>query len=415
MFRPTAARAAFVAISATALAVLIAGAACTRRGGNGVTPPTTAPITTYYVDPVSGNDANNGTSSSTPFKTIHKALTVVAKSTTTGLTISLSAGTYSTASGEIFPIVIPVGVIIVGNNYGHFAARGAFIKGFGEDTSLEKALGKPAQTYYTTIDVPPTVSVSMDRVYVGGGRIVLPPGAQYASVDDLGTLTASQVSFGVLTTNGRPAGGVLVPSGTLDCTACVLGAFSYGIEAFSIPSATSAPTLILSGPGQSIIGGGIGIRTDGTASITASSQSFESRVNAYSDSLATPTSSPSSSPSSSSSAPPSPATVDFGYGANGSLGGNTFIGSISEMAVVLPGAIISARNDTWNAKEQGANAFGRYPAIHIFRSGSTGRNVTIASKATAAIVDAGPAPPPTPTPSPTPSSSASPSATASPT
>jgi Protein of unknown function (DUF1565) len=412
MSRSTAARAAFVAISATALAVLGISTACTRRGGNGVTPPTSAPITTYYVNPVSGNDSNSGTASSTPFKTIHKALATVEKTMTSGLTISLAAGTYSTASGETFPIVVPVGVIIAGNNYGRGPMRGSLIKGFGEDVSLEKALGKPAQTYYATIEVPSSVSVSVARIYVSGGRVVMPAGAQFASVDDLGTLTGSQVTLGILTSNGHPAGGILVPSGTLDCTACSIGAFNFGIEAFSVPSATTPPTLILSGPGQSIIGGAQGIRTDGTANITASSQSFESRVYAYSDALAAPTASPSATPSSSASAAPSPGTIDFGYGANGSLGGNVFIGSMTEMSVVLPGAVISARNDTWNVA-QGTNRSGRYAAIHLFRAGASGKNVTISAKATGALVDVGPAPPPTQTPSPTPSASASPSATAS--
>jgi hypothetical protein len=406
------ARAAFVTITATALAVLIAGTACTRRGGNGVTPPTTAPITTYYVNPVSGSDSNSGTSSSTPFRTIKKALAVVYKTTMTGLTISLAQGTYSAASGESFPIVIPIGVVIAGNNYGHGATRGSFIEGFGEDTTLEKALGKPAHTYYATLEIPSMVSVSINRLYVGGGRLVLPPAAQYDAVDDLGTVDGSQVSLGAMTLNGRPAGGILVPSGTLNCTACVIGALTFGIEAFSLPAATSPPTLILSGPGESIIGGADGIRTDGTANITASDQSFQSRINAYNDSLAVPTASPSISPSSAAS--PSPGTIDFGYGANGSLGGNVFIGSTSELSVVLPGAVISARNDTWNVA-QGANPHGRYGTPRIFKPGTSGQNVTISTKASGAFVDVGPAPPPTPTPSPTPSTSASPSPTASPT
>ncbi len=422
---PSVTRALFVAISAVAIGILVAGTGCTRRGGNGMVPsPTATPIATYYVNPISGSDSNNGTSSTTPFKTLTKALAVVGKSTSTGLTISLAAGTYSSASGEIFPLVVPVGVIVMGNNYGRAASKGAFIKGFGEDTTLEKVLGKPTHTYYATMVIPTKVSaVSIDRTYLGSGYLALPAGAQYASLDDLGSVSASQTTFGVITASGKVAGGVLVPSGTFSCSECNIGGFSFGIEAFSVSSSSSSsssssgkagPTLILSGPGQSIIGGSDGIRTDGSASITASNQSFQSRVDAYDDSLAPAASIPAAttpSPSPSGSPLPSPGVIDFGYGPNGSLGGNTFIGSNTEMSVLLPDSTIYAFNNTWNANVQHSNAHGRYATPRTFRAGSTGQNVTVSSAAGTAAVYVGPAPPPSPSPSPTTSTSPSPSPT----
>jgi hypothetical protein len=428
MFRIAPARALFVGVAALSLAALIASVACTRRGGGGSpTPPTNAPTTTYYVNPAKGSDSGNG-SQTAPFKTLTKALSVVKGSTVTGLTISLAAGTYSTASGEVFPIVVPTGVVLAGNNYGRKASKGTFINGFGEDTALEKAWGKPAHTLFTTIEIPSGVTgVTADQLYVGAGRLSIPSNAHYASVDVLGSLGATQDTFGAATFTAAAAGGIIVPSGTLDCTACVIGGFDYGIEAFTLPSASSAPTLLLGGPGQSAIGGGDGIRTDGTANITASSEVFQSRSSAYTDSLvvasgglrrvrpaatASPSTSPSSSPT---SGPAGPTSIDFGYGGTGSLGGNTFIGSRTEINVTQPGAKVFARNDTWNALAQGTSKHGQYTAARTFVAGASGRNVTIASAATGSAVIVGPASPPSPSPTPTAYGSPTPSPTASPT
>jgi hypothetical protein len=74
-----------------------------------VTALTTAPVT-RFVNPVSGNDANPGTSSQ-PFKTLAKAVTKVKA----GDTIRLAAGGYSkTLNGEQFPVQVPSGVTIRG-------------------------------------------------------------------------------------------------------------------------------------------------------------------------------------------------------------------------------------------------------------------------------------------------------------
>ncbi|NJM73260.1 MAG: DUF1565 domain-containing protein [Scytonema sp. RU_4_4] len=70
---------------------------------------------TIYVNSAIGNDANAGTRLN-PYKTITRALKV----TTTPKMIQLAPGTYSTASGEVFPLIIPVGVLVVG----HEATKG---------------------------------------------------------------------------------------------------------------------------------------------------------------------------------------------------------------------------------------------------------------------------------------------------
>jgi hypothetical protein len=413
----SAARAAFVAISATALAVLIAGTACTRRGGNGMPPVVTpTPINMYYVNPVTGNDANNG-SSTAPFKTLTHAVGTVARTMGVGVTLSLATGTYSTKSGEIFPIVIPIGIIIAGSNYGHSPGKGTFINGSGEDTLLEKLLGAPAHTFFATLVVRSGVSsVAFDDLYVGSTVSIL--SGEYASVDIMGSASASQDTLGAMV-RGSHAGGAILPSGSLSCSGCILNGGAFAVEAFTAPGATAAPRLVLGGPGASEVGAVSGLLTDGTATIAAANTQFESTQRAYSDALlvtATPSSAPSPSPTS--TAYYTTATVDFGYGASGSQGDNTLAGanvSGTEIELTRGTSAVSARNDTWNDHVQGTTRGGVYEHAVTFGPGAAGRNVTISSNALGARAYVGPAPPPTPTPSPTPSTSASPSATASPT
>jgi parallel beta-helix repeat protein len=84
-------------------------------------------VATLYVNPVTGNDANAGSRQS-PYKSITRALRV-AKSAV----IRLATGTYSDRGGEKFPLVIPKGVMVIGNeaNFG----QGIVITGSGEYNS----------------------------------------------------------------------------------------------------------------------------------------------------------------------------------------------------------------------------------------------------------------------------------------
>ncbi|MFM7408425.1 MAG: S-layer homology domain-containing protein [Cuspidothrix sp.] len=67
-------------------------------------------VATIYVNPATGNDANRGSRNS-PLKSISRAI----KQAKTSTIIQLGNGTYSTANGEVFPLVIPAGVLVVGN------------------------------------------------------------------------------------------------------------------------------------------------------------------------------------------------------------------------------------------------------------------------------------------------------------
>jgi len=67
-------------------------------------------MATLYVNPQTGSDAA-ACRQSAPFKTIARAIDLAAS----GTTIELAPGTYSAASGEQFPLEIPSGVKVIGN------------------------------------------------------------------------------------------------------------------------------------------------------------------------------------------------------------------------------------------------------------------------------------------------------------
>ncbi len=394
-------RAFFLLVAAVAVTAIVSGTGCTRRGKSTPLPPTASPLTTINVNPKTGSDTTGDGSSLKPYKTLTKAVAVVKNSTTPGLTIQLGLGMYSSSSGEKFPIVIPTGMTITGSGYGTGFSKGSFINGEGEDTAFEKLVGAKSATAYTTLEIASGVaSVSIAGVYVGSLR---PSNSGfYAAFDALGSGAASHSTFasGTSFTSHPRVAGIIVPSGNFDCTGCVILGGDYALAAFTVPGGIM-PTVVLGGqPTQGMIGGIIGIVTDGTANVNSAFQTFKSKHYGYQDSVA-PVASPSSSFTS--------GQVDFGNGPEGSQGGNSFIGSaISEISVTLPLAVVHAEGNYWNPNTQGTNAQGQYPRKITFNPGAHGRNVTIAGNAQGAGVIVGPFPPPTPTPQPSTSPSASP-------
>jgi parallel beta-helix repeat protein len=82
-------------------------------------------VATIYVNLVTGNDANPGSRLS-PFKSLTRAL----KATQTPAIIQLASGIYKAATGEVFPLVIPAGVTVMGNEANK--GTGIVISGSGE-------------------------------------------------------------------------------------------------------------------------------------------------------------------------------------------------------------------------------------------------------------------------------------------
>ncbi|TAG22658.1 MAG: DUF1565 domain-containing protein, partial [Oscillatoriales cyanobacterium] len=85
-------------------------------------------MATLYVNPQTGSDSAAG-SQSAPFKTIARAISRAAS----GTVIQLAAGTYSAASGEQFPLDIPSGVKVIGNESNK--GSGTLIQGSGKFVS----------------------------------------------------------------------------------------------------------------------------------------------------------------------------------------------------------------------------------------------------------------------------------------
>jgi parallel beta-helix repeat protein len=80
---------------------------------------------TVYVNPTIGDDANNGTQLH-PYRTLSHAI----KDITTPTMIHLAPGIYSTASGEVFPLILPSDVIVVGDEANK--GQGMVISGSGQ-------------------------------------------------------------------------------------------------------------------------------------------------------------------------------------------------------------------------------------------------------------------------------------------
>ncbi|GAB4298464.1 MAG: hypothetical protein Fur0025_36950 [Oscillatoriaceae cyanobacterium] len=106
-----------------------------------------------YVNPTTGNDANPGTAAA-PLKTISRAL-----KTASPTSISLAPGTYSDATGEIFPLVVPSGVTLLGlevsKGYGILISGGGStnIPGFtGQNVAI--VLEDKAQLRGVTVTAP---------------------------------------------------------------------------------------------------------------------------------------------------------------------------------------------------------------------------------------------------------------------
>ncbi|MBW4509027.1 MAG: S-layer homology domain-containing protein [Scytonematopsis contorta HA4267-MV1] len=85
-----------------------------------------SPVVTLYVNPATGNDTATG-SRLAPLKTLKRALKLIKAPKTI---IQLAPGYYNAASGESFPLLIPNGVMVLGNEA--TKGQGVVISGNGE-------------------------------------------------------------------------------------------------------------------------------------------------------------------------------------------------------------------------------------------------------------------------------------------
>lgn len=402
------ARLYFTIVAALAVGGIVGGSACTRWGQPGPVPPSLAPLSTLYVDPVTGSDTTGNGSLTKPYKTLTKAVAVLtsAKSIApSGVTIHLANGDYNAGNGELFPIVVTKSVTLEGTNFGSGPRSGSFIDGLGEDTIFERVVGAPPRSAYTTLEVTPPATLSVSGIYVGATKISLGAKAFYASADVIGSLTGATSAFAAgIVSAFKNVDGVLVAGGSFNCTSCEIRGNDLGIGGISVPLPTvspyaAAPSITLSrAVGDSTIAAkSSDIATDGSVDVTASDESFQRGFYAFTDALAPVVNSTVRG------------AVDFGGGFSGSPGGNDFIGARkSEIYLIRRNETVSALDDTWNPGQQQANRSGKYPRALTFSAGAAGRNVTIRRDAIGTTVLVGPAVVPTPTPSSSPSPTASP-------
>ncbi|NMG21475.1 DUF1565 domain-containing protein [Brasilonema bromeliae] len=94
---------------------------------------TISQVNALFVNPSVGDDKVNNGSEGTPFKTISQALRIAGPNTV----IILSSGTYSTETGENFPLILKPNISIQGDS--RSKGRGIVIK--GGDTYLSRTFG----------------------------------------------------------------------------------------------------------------------------------------------------------------------------------------------------------------------------------------------------------------------------------
>ncbi len=181
--------------------------------------PATA-TTDYYVDPVSGLDANVGSGGSCPLKTITAALAKSAKAY--NATIHLAAGTY--AAGETFPLIVD---------------KGRSVKGAGAATTTIQG----SSTQYNTLN---TGSFLDPIVGVDGGApnpsfVTILAGDVPGGANNIGTTTISGVTVVPASTVTKPA----VGSGYVGI-ACITGNGPNQSGTNGVMPTVPAPNLVLS-------------------------------------------------------------------------------------------------------------------------------------------------------------------------
>ncbi|MGB7428579.1 MAG: DUF1565 domain-containing protein [Microcoleaceae cyanobacterium] len=105
------------------------------------TPQYLASSPVIYVNPTQGRDAEGGGTQAAPWRTITAALQVAQP----GTIIQLAPGTYSQEAGEVFPIMIPDGVILKGDE----ASQGQNILIFGGGNFVSPTFARQNATLRT--------------------------------------------------------------------------------------------------------------------------------------------------------------------------------------------------------------------------------------------------------------------------
>lgn len=136
-------------IAMAPLVVALALFGCGGGGGAAPTPSGPSVLADFYVSAGSGSDSNPGTWED-PFKTLTHALSVA----TAGERVHAVPGTYDVANGETFPLLMPQGVELIGDE----PAKGA---------------GTTATLIRGGATVPPAMGLTIEAAVVVDGNATL--------------------------------------------------------------------------------------------------------------------------------------------------------------------------------------------------------------------------------------------------
>lgn len=261
----------------------------------------------YYVDPVTGLNTNPGTAGM-PFQTISYALAVSA-GVGTANTINAVAGTYSDASGEIFPLKMVNNVNLTGAG-----AASTTINGLGGSYNLS------FRTLTSVLAIPPNVTSSVSGFTITGG--------QYLNYDTTVLVVIDKATSGTLANN--------IITSAAPVTADSVWVLSGG-------SATLTGNTI-AGTGQ---WGGYGslVIWAGNPAVTARNNTISDTANPAISVIGAHTSWPS---------------VDLGTLA--SPGGNTITGPAASVGLSIEGVAnwVYASGNIWHKNTQGTSASSTY-------------------------------------------------------
>ncbi len=265
----------------------------------------------HYVDALSGKDSNPGTSLA-PYKTITYALSQP------GNTIYVAPGIYNEALGETFPIKIPAGINLIGNESG----KGTDSKGKGGNSG-----------YTGTGIIPnegPTLILGVGLVYIGDyATLVLESDSTVAGF----TITnpkpySGDITISAIQVSGDPFGiisGITIRNNSL--TGSIGGAGVY-----IGPSNQAGTGNIISG--NTIVSNYYGIRNSFSSTVIKVENNLISRnrwgiiINPNTDNT----------------------NVDLGGGSTGSVGNNTIsCNTYHDLSISLSNTVtLYAKNNHWD-------------------------------------------------------------------
>jgi len=159
----------------------------------------------FWVDPVLGSDANSGTTPAAPFQTLTFAMSMVPPSTpSSSVTIHLAPGTYSSATGEQFPIGFRPRVRVVGDA----GAASTVIDGGGTASAIVAFISDSVAQPQPLDSVTGMDGVSLQNAAIGvevstDGAVVVP---------NIANLAIRGMSFAGIWVHRATGAGWLIPS-----------------------------------------------------------------------------------------------------------------------------------------------------------------------------------------------------------